>query len=259
MEIKVVIRGAKKSDDRMMLGEFATHFQHLQEMFAALATSPGEKPVQFELKRLSKNSPTEAGIAVVRQTGSRYNELRKPVRRISDRLNYICGVVPGDPISETDAAEIRAVCGAVTKAAKENRAIYVELDEKTYVLGKALAQRLRKVLASPLVEKSSMVGTAEVFFNRNIRSFRLYPLVGPKSVIVEAPNIAASMLGTLVGDRQLVEVFGSIFYSLGEKYPTKIIADSVSVLDDGDEIDLLSLRGALRGVPEPEGGWISEW
>ena len=260
--IKVRIETTGRGRDRLTLGDTVAHAQHLLEALRAL--SPHGQKVDFQVIGLSMNSPATLEVVPFNPDAKNPRPLEGVENRIISKLkSIVAGSYEEEMPTYSEILILNIIATASIKLTRENRQMEFALsDGNAIYLGAAVAKRLTKFLNRTTTEMGTIRGHLEVVRNREAgRSFNLFPITGAKQIRCEwADDSLKPEILTYLENRELVEVHGKLFQRLRDRFPSKVIVSSLARLEEDQNLPSIeSFRGYLRGQPEPEGGWRSEW
>lgn len=200
--------------------------------------APGVRLTEYVVKDLHHSTPTI--VLEARPVRPELDFREQILAALLDGVNCLTasGRVPVEFTAET-IDYLRGLSAPIGNGMKET---VIRWRDRTAVIGLELKDKLKRIRLQDDVEDGEIDGHLEqINIHGEKPNFRVYPLVGPEFITCDYADDLRETVKEALGKYVVVE--GQMRYKRGARYPYRVKARSIQVLDEGSQPSLLEIGG----------------
>lgn len=199
-------------------------------------------PSQFELQPITEKGNREYANRVLKTFTTELRRIRKNSRLV--KKPEINRLIAYDEIGPREKSHINEV-----RITLRERNVNRPIAPREATVDKRFKEKLESILGPDEITYGAISGRLEYVNVHNTRSFRLYPLIGPRWIRGRFTNDLLPEIRKAL-DRQ-VTIFGKLQFKSWDKHPYAIVAQSIDIHESDSDLptfnDLKGIAPSLTG------------
>ncbi len=253
--ISIALPGPEPEDESLDFDMFIEQLRRLRDVLKAtdrFVSEDGQPCTDFLVVDLHHSSPFVADVQAVTIEG-RPDVRRRLLRLVGSAVQDI--QEKGQSPRGFDTSLLDTYEALVSPFAKSLPRPILSVAGSDIALSPALATNIETIKGPPIYSRGTVRGMLEAInIHASRNEFRIYPVVGPKSLVCTFPKDLLEK--AIRGIGQYVGVQGTLVYNRIDQYPLRVRADTIEVYaDEGEPPTLSEFSG---GAPEATGEKSSE-